>query len=232
MKRIILIILCSFLFLYADDVIHLVSFPWMTVSYLGEAKVFNTTFDNLDYNDPFYHAQGDTSDNIKVMEYVIDDKTGELYSIIFSMGESGDSRYEFYLEGEFLNPVFVVHTDHLEFLGKGKIIARGSMNEMFNRAQIFQKRRSTFKELKQAFYAININSVAQKDFDIYLKKNSSIITDHIQKGDEINVLLAEFKQNYNYYLVQSQRGISGWVKIENGIWIDESPIRDIYFHGD
>ena len=232
MKRIIPMLLCAFMFLYANDVIHLVSFPWMTVTYHGEAKVYNTTFDKLDYNDPFYHAQGDTSENIKVMEYVIDDKTGELYTIIFSMGESGNSRYEFYLEGEFVKPVFVVHTDHLEFLGKGRIIATGSMNEMFNRTQIFQKNKSTFKELKQPFYAINISSIAQKDFDIYVKKNSSIITDHIQKGDEVIVLLAEYKKNYHSYLVKSQRGISGWVNIENGIWIDESPIRDIYFHGD
>lgn len=232
MKKLLTVLVLCFGLIHANDIIHVQTFPWMTVSYIGEATVFNTTCDKLEYEDPFYHAQGDTSEFLKVMEYIPNEKTGELYSIIFSMGEAGNSRYEFYREGNAVKLAYVIHCDHLEFLGNGKIIARGSMNEMFIRSRVFQLNKYSMKEKPQPYYSINMKSVAEKDFKIYLNKNPKIVIDEIKKNDVLDVLLAEFKENYKYYLIRSKRGLCGWIRIDKGTWIDQSPIKDIYCHGD
>ncbi len=235
MKRsiiICLICLLSLSMLIATNIIEIEPYPWLKVSYVGEAKVFNTSCEKLSYEDPFYHAQGDTSSYIKVLEYIPNEHDSDLYSILFSIGESGDSRYEFYLEGEFVTPAFILHTDHLDFLGGGIIVARGSMNEMFTRSRKFQINNGKIKELRQPFYAVDLQSEATQDFDIYFSKRLNKVIDHVGKGDKVSVLIAEFKDKYAYYLVRSELGLTGWVKINQGLWVDETPIKDLYYHGD
>lgn len=235
MKKTIKILLTCVLtlgLLFASNIIEIAPYPWLKVSYIGEAKIFNTSCEKLAYEDPFYHAQGDTSSYIKVMEYVPNENDNDLYSILFSIGESGDSRYEFYLEGEFQMPVFILHTDHLDFLGDGILVARGSMNQMFMRSRKYKISNAKIKELKQPFYTVDIQSEATKNFDIYMTKRLSKVIDHIGKGDKVSVLVAEFKDKYDYYLVRSELGLTGWVKINQGLWVDETPIRDLYYHGD
>ncbi len=228
----IAIFLTAVLSAQENHLIEIKPYPWMKVSYTGVATVFNTTCDKLPYEDPFYYAQGDTTGFIKVMEYVANHEDGELYSILFTMGESGDAKYLFYREGVFHEPAFVLHTDHLSFSGTGIIIARGSMNEMFSRSQIYYLKNGRIKEKKQPFYGINIHSQARKDFFIYETKRQKRAVTTIHKGENVSVLLAEFDEEYCYYLIQSVLGLTGWIRIEQGIWIDETPIKDLYFHGD
>jgi hypothetical protein len=79
---------------------------------------------------------------------------------------------------------------------------------------------------------VNIQSEATRDFDIYLNKNTHRIVAHIEEGDPVTVLLAEFKKKHVYYLVRSSLGLTGWVRIEQETWVDETPVKDLYFHGD
>jgi hypothetical protein len=232
MKKLLVLIIIITSVLWAKGLVEIASFPWLNVTYEGEAKVFNTSCDRLEYNDPFYHAQGDTSAYIKVMEYIPDSQAGDVYSILFYMGEGGISRYEFYLEGECVTPAFVLFADHLHFKGEGLVVAQGSMNEMFNRSRLFRINKGVIKEQKQPFYAVNIASIAKKDFDIYQSKFMNKVIDHVNADDEVYVLLSEFRQNYVYYLLRSKRGLCGWIKIEQGTWVDETPIKDLYYHGD
>jgi len=230
--KILLVCFLSLSLLVAASVIEIAPYPWLKVSYTGEAKVFNTSCEKLNYEDPFYHAQGDTLSYIKIMEYIPNEFDNDLYSILFSIGESGDSRYEFYLEGEFQVPAFILHTDHLDFLGKGIVVARGSMNEMFMRSRKFEIKNGRIKELIQPFYAVDLQSEATKDFDIFLTKRLKKVIEHVEQGDKISVLVAEFKDKYTYYLVRSELGLTGWIKINQGLWVDETPIKDLYYHGD
>ena len=230
--KILCVCLLSLSFLFAEKIIEIAPYPWLKVTYTGDAKIFNTSCEKLSYEDPFYHAQGDTSSYIKVMEYIPNELDSDLYSILFSIGESGDSRYEFYLEGEFQTPAFILHTDHLDFLGEGILVARGSMNEMFMRSRKYEIDNGKIKELKQPFYSVDIQSEATKDFDLFLTKRFKHVIDHVSKGDKVSVLVAEFKNKYAYYLVRSELGLIGWVKINQGLWVDETPIKDLYYHGD
>lgn len=220
------------LFALAKTTVSIATFPWMEVSFEGEATVYNKSLDQLEYEDPFYHFQGDTSSYIKVLDIVPDQRTGNLYSVLFKMGEGGYSRYEFYLEGECVTPAFTLFTDHLDFLGNGRLIARGSMNQMFPISRQYMIANGRVKELKQPFYAVDIKSKAIRDFDIFLTKRMVQIVDHVKKDDQVTVLLSEFKNRYVYYLVRSDLGLTGWIRVEFETWVDQTPIKDLYFHGD
>ncbi|MEA2077625.1 MAG: hypothetical protein U9O95_06360 [Candidatus Marinimicrobia bacterium] len=218
--------------LFAKGTIELAPYPWLKVNYENEAKIFNTTCEKLDYDDPFYHAQGDTSSYVKVLEIFPDESSTDFYSILFSIGEGGNSRYEFYLEGEFVTPAFIIYADHLDFLGNGIVVARGSMNEMFMRSRKFKISENKIIELKQPFYAVDIQSEANRNFNIFMTKRMKKVIGNVKKGDEISVLIAEFKNKYVYYLIRSKLGLTGWIKINQGTWVDETPIKDLYYHGD
>jgi hypothetical protein len=204
----------------------------MKVSFDGDATVYNTSLDKLEYEDPFYHFQGDTTSYIKVLDIVPDVMAGDQYSVLFYMGEGGYSQYEFYLENDCVTPAFTLYCDHLDFLGNGYLIARGSMNRMFPISRKYKISNGRVREIKQPFYAVNIQSEATRDFDIYLNKNTNRIVAHIEEGDPVTVLLAEFKKKHVYYLVRSSLGLTGWVRIEQETWVDETPVKDLYFHGD
>jgi len=218
--------------LFAKGTIGLSPYPWLKVSYESEAIIFNTSCEKLDYNDPFYHAQGDTSSYIKVLEILPNEASTDLYSVLFAMGEGGYSRYEFYLEGEIVTPAFTIYADHLDFLGDGILVARGSMNEMFMRSRKFKITDGKIKELKQNYYAVDIRSEAMKDFAIFKTSKMRNSIANIRKGEKLTVLLVDFNENYSKYLIKTDLGLLGWTKIKQGLWVDETPIKDLYYHGD
>ncbi|MDD3966136.1 MAG: hypothetical protein WC372_06790 [Candidatus Neomarinimicrobiota bacterium] len=218
--------------LAGSEVISLSPYPWIKVSYTGEAKVFNSSCDKLPFDDPFYYAQGDTGRFIKVMEYVPNESDADCYSILFTMGESGDAQYLFYLEGRFDEPLFVLHTDHLHFRGEGILIAEGSMNRMFLQSQKYALQKGRIRELPQPFYAIGLESVAMRDLEIYAGKRMEKVIDTVREGEKVTILAAEFKENPERYLIRNARGLCGWIRIPHGVWVDETPVRDIYYHGD
>lgn len=231
-KGIILLLISIATLVYAEEIISITDFPSLTVSYEGKAKVFNKTLDKLEYDDPFYHAEGDKLPYIKVLEIIPDEHQEDLYSIIFHMGEAGISSYEFYLEGEFVTPAFILYTDHLDFAGDGVITTRGSMNQMFTISKKYRLSKGQIKEIAQPFYAVDIESTATRGFDIFKTKRMKRSVDTIEKDENLKVILAEFKKNHVYYLLRSDRGLTGWIKIEQGTMVDETPIKDLYFHGD
>jgi hypothetical protein len=234
MQKRFMIIILAFLFVIpaCASVISIAPYPWFKVHYTGDAKIFNTSCDKLPRDDPFYFSQGDTTGFIKVMEYIPDIPDGDLYSILFSVGESGDPHYLFYREGEFEEPAFILYTDHLYFSGDGVIIARGSMNEMFMRSRKYLLKNGRVREVRQPFYSVDIRSYATRDFPVYDTKRQKRIVIHVNRGEEVHVLLTEFKDNYSNYLIKTTSGLTGWIRLEKGIWIDETPIKDLYYHGD
>ena len=213
-------------------VISMASYPWIKVHYTGTANVFNTTCDMLSRDDPFYYAQGDTTGFIKVMEYVPDANEGTLYSILFSMGESGDAHYLFYREGAFDQPAFILFCDHLYLSGDGVIVAKGIMNEMFERSRKYELKNGTVREIPQPFYGVDLHSYATRDFNVYGNKRLRHVVTNVKKGEDVHVLLAEFKDPYSYYLIRTESGLTGWIRVEKGIWVDETPIKELYYHGD
>lgn len=218
--------------LSAQESFSLSPYPWMKVSYTGEAAVINTICAKLHPDDPFYHSNGDSANFVRVMDYVPDARDGQRYSILFSMGESADPRYIFYRQGEYAEPAFILHSDHLHFPGDGVIIACGSINEMFSLSRKYRLNRGRLQEEKQPFYAVKLSSIAVRDFDIFRSKRLRNIVAHIGVGEEVIVLLTEFDKNYEYYLIRNKTGLCGWIRVEPGTWVDETPIRDLYYHGD
>ncbi|MDD3716648.1 MAG: hypothetical protein PHX07_02180 [Candidatus Marinimicrobia bacterium] len=218
--------------LAGEEMISLSPYPWMKVTYEGEARVYNSRLDKLPRTDPFYHAQGDTGHFIKVLEYIPDSADGDRYSILFSMGESGDSQYLFYREGSFDEPHFILHCDHLHFRGDGILIAQASTNRMFPQSQKYALQKGRIRELPQPFYAIGLESVAMRDLEIYAGKRMEKVIDTVREGEKVTILAAEFKENPERYLIRNARGLCGWIRIPHGVWVDETPVRDIYYHGD
>lgn len=231
-RRLIFTALIMFIQLSANEYFSLSAYPWMKISYTGEANVINRFCSVLPADDPFYHESGDSANFIRVMDYVPDEQNGQLYNILFSMGESADSRYIFYKAGEYHEPAFVIHTDHLHFRGRGEIIATGSVNEMFTISRKYKLKRGKIRELRQPFYAVDVRSRAVKDFDIYQSRRLRNNVTKIHQGEKLTVLAAEFDKRYEYYLIRSDTGLCGWIRIEPGTWVDETPIQDLYYHGD
>ena len=193
LKNIIILLLCLFLFVSAKTSIAIKTFPWIRVSFEGDATVYNNSFDQLKYEDPFFHFQGDTSSYIKVLDIVPDIMSGERYSVLFHMGEGGYARFEFYLDGEWITPAFTVTADHLEFLGNGMLLAGSAMNQMFSINKKYRISNGRIREVKQPFYAVDLKSIATRDFDIFLSKRRVKIIDHVSKDENVSVLLSDFK---------------------------------------
>ncbi|MDZ7795967.1 MAG: hypothetical protein U5N56_02505 [Candidatus Marinimicrobia bacterium] len=217
---------------FSADTLSLVHYPWIKIHYEGDAEIINKTCDRLPQDDPFYRSRGDSAKFIKVMEYVPGNGYGDRYSILFSMGESADPRYYFYRNNETLEEAFSIHTVDLYLKNGGVIIARGSVNEMFTLSRKFLFKKGKIKEIKQPFYAVDLQSSATGDFPVYRTKRLRRAVTTVRKGEEISVLLTEFDENYRYYLIRSSTGLCGWIKVEKGVWVNNTPIKDLYYHGD
>lgn len=235
MKTFVKMVYVSFLsiiFLLASEKVPISGFPTMEVSYFGDAEVFNVSCDKLSHDDPFYRATSNYTQCIKVMECILNEEAGDTYSILFTIGEGGVSWYDFYLEGEYDKAAFVIYSDDLDILRDGIIIATGSVGEMYRRSRAYKVKSSKIEEIEQAFYAINIQSIANNDFKIFKSKRLRKTVDCVKKDEIVTVLASEFKDEYNYYLIKSARGLCGWIEIAKGIEVDRSPLKNIYYHGD
>ncbi len=71
-----------------------------------------------------------------------------------------------------------------------------------------------------------------KDFTIFKTPKMKNSIANIRKGEKLTVLLVDYNENYSKYLIKSDLGLLGWTKIKQGLWVDETPIRDLYYHGD
>lgn len=217
---------------FSADTISLVHYPWIKIHYEGDAEIFNSTCDRLPADDPFYRSRGDSAKFIKIMEYVPGNGCDDRYSILFSMGESADPRYYFYRNNEVAEEAFSIHTVDLYLKDGGVIIAQGAVNEMFTLSRKFLLKNGKIKEIKQPFYAVNLQSKATEDFPIYRTKRRRRVITTVRKDEEISVLLTEFDEDYRYYLIRSFNGLCGWIKVEKGVWVNNTPIKDLYYHGD
>ena len=215
---------------FARTSVSIAEYPSLTVSFDGKASVYNTPVNKLDKNDPFYQDQ--TSSAVKVLDIVLDSGSGDTYTVLFRLGEGGYVRYEFYRNGAYEAPSFVLDCDHLDFLGDGYLITLGAMNQMFPISKKFKISNGRVREVKQPYYAVNIKSKATRDIDIYANKSMKRVIAHIKKGDDVTVLLTEFKKKHVYYLLRSDQGLTGWIRVEWETWVNETPIENLYFHGD
>ncbi|MDZ7822115.1 MAG: hypothetical protein U5N26_10065 [Candidatus Marinimicrobia bacterium] len=207
-------------------------YPWVKVYHEGKAGVFNRSCGQLPEKDPFHASQGDRATMIKVMDYVPDSTQGENYSILFSMGESADPHFLFFPGGETGTAAFSIPADHLHLKGNGVIIARGSVNEMFTVNRKYLLENGRVREIKQPFYAVNLQSRTLESFPVYRSRRLRHTVTTVSAGENVNVLLAEFRDDYRYYLIRSESGLCGWIKVKKGVWINDTPIKDLYFHGD
>ncbi|MFA6618087.1 MAG: hypothetical protein WCT23_03345 [Candidatus Neomarinimicrobiota bacterium] len=230
--KITVILFVTLSLMLANKTINIAGFPYMKVSYSGEAEVYNIPCEKLSQQDPFYRAPDYYSSCIKVLECVLNKNDADTISILFSIGEAGVSWYDFYAKGDYNTPIFKLYGDNLDILGEGMIVVTGSLNEMFKRSRAYKVQSGKIKEIEQPYYLVNVKSIAKKDFNIYQNKRLKKVIDQVSKDEKVNVLVADFKKNYNYYLLGTERGLSGWIKIDKETWVDETPIRDIYYHGD
>ncbi len=232
MKKRIIFLLLFLVPLLGEEVISLSPYPWIKVHYEGEAVVFNKTCDKLSSTDPFYRMREDENNFIKVMEYVPNAKDGESYTILFSMGESADPQFHFYSEGNREQPRFIFYSDKLYFGGEGTLTVSSSTNRMFAQPRKYYLHKGKIREQAQQYFAIGIESIALRDLQIFADKKLRKLIDSVRKGEQVFVLAAEFKEKPELYLIRGERGLCGWLRIPHGIWMDESPIRNIYYNGD
>jgi hypothetical protein len=106
---------------------------------------------------------------------------------------------------------------------------------MFNKRRKFKIENDTIIEIKQPYYYVGLKGKILKPLTLYSDKGLLNPVAQLPIDYEIEILLAEtgssdFEIDY-YYLVKSNFGLIGWIKISDiDIW--NNLINGFYYAGD
>jgi hypothetical protein len=166
---------------------------------------------------------------IRLLETKIKADSNESYIIDFDEGASWDPSFYIYrLKNKELSRIGLINALKIIIPGDGYFYTSGHVNNMFNQWRKWTIENDNLKEIKQPFYYVGIESRIKKDIDIFYDIKMTSIVEHIRKGTLVNVLM-----NYNndYYLIKSEYGLTGWLKIPNGSK-EETILDGIFYAGD
>lgn len=166
---------------------------------------------------------------IRLLETKLKDYSDEKYVIDFSEGPSNDPLFLIYQKknNKLIN-IGLVGGSELTVPYNGYFYVSGRMNRMFTIKTKYTIEGDQIKEIKQLFYYIGLESKTTNEVDIFYDINMTKVVDHLEKGTPVSVIL-----NYNkeYYLIKTEIGILGWIKIPSGER-DETKVEGIYYVGD
>lgn len=164
----------------------------------------------------------------RLIETKLKAESDERYIIDFCEGPSWDPTFEIWrLEGDKLISIGEIPALEIIIPCNGYLYTSGHTNNMFNKKRKFTIENDELKEIKQPFYYVGLDSKAMEDIDIYSDINMSTVVEHVSKGAQLTVLM-----NYNdvYYLIKTEYGLLGWIKIAHSR--NDDIIKDVYFAGD
>lgn len=229
MKNKMLILITTLFIFYASNSMSFEGLSNMTIPMDDETISIhynnkNTTVINKDITDKESMIK-----TIRLFETKLKTDSNDKYIVDFSEGASGDPQFKVY-RNENNKLIYIGYEFGLELTipSDGYIYISGHTNNMFNKRKKFIIESDHINEIKQPFYYVGLESKALEDVDIFSDINMSNAIAHLVKGTPVSVML-----NYNeeYYLIKTDVGLLGWIKIPSGIR-EETKIEGIYFAGD
>ncbi len=198
------------------------------------ATVINKYCKDLPKSDPFYISSEDYDDGrIIVLQMKIGEKDPQALTVLYSDGPSDDPEFIFAKSnGEQIETLGGLE---LYLPGNGYVYTTGHTNTSFNKRSKFSFNGAKFIEIKQPFYYVGLKTQTTKAITLYADKSQKDVVGSVPINTEVEVLLAEYSQNFGgteYFLVKTPFGLVGWIGFTTYNLIEGTPFKGIYFAGD
>ncbi len=191
-------------------------------------KIYDETCGKLPKSDPLFVSEGPGTGNTKAMKTKIS-SSGSNYYVVFSSGPSADPEFIFYKDGELNQAAFSISALDIVIPGNGFIYSSGHTNNMFNKRRKFKVENNKLKEIEQAQYYVGLKTKTLKPIILYKSENLKTNIANLPKDYSIEVLLN--KRNTGLFLIKTDFGLTGWVKLENQMYGNHA-IDKLFYAGD
>lgn len=175
------------------------------------------------------HSEDDLS-YINVLQFQLVATSPESYLLTFDEGSSADPTFTIYQQlpnGE-KREIFRQNGLEIVLPGNGHLYVSGHTNNMFNMRRKFEFNHGTLTEIKQPFYYVGLATQTTQPITLYDSLEYRKEVAKLPAGHKIEVLV-NLKEDY---LVKTAFGLTGWLKIPDGMMRDQTPVTGIFFAGD
>jgi hypothetical protein len=163
----------------------------------------------------------------------IGESNSQALTVLYSDGPSADPEFIFAnSNGEQIESLGGVE---LYLPGNGYVYTTGHANTSFNKRSKYLFNGTKFIEVKQPFYYVGLKTKTTKAITLYADKSQKEIVGSVPIDTEVEVLLAEYSQNFGgteYFLVKTPFGLVGWIGFVTYNLTEGTPLKGIYFAGD
>ena len=167
---------------------------------------------------------------------------GRDVEITFSRGDSDDFNFEFEFDDVDYNKneLLIVYGDKLFLSDRGFIYVEITANEYFTKYKKFKLVGNKVKEIKQAYYKVNMKCKTSALTKFYSQKcKGGDIVATIPKNKMVTIILEDTQnscpneRNIKEYLVQTSFGLVGWVSSRGGYGQRVgNPLSCLMYNGD
>lgn len=153
------------------------------------------------------------------------------YAIVFNPGPSEDPAFSIYDKKK--NIIESFSANEFYITSANIIYTAGVSNQMYNKRRKFIWKGNKIEEEKQPYYYVGMKTKTTKNISLYKNKTGNEIIANLTPNYEIEVILAEAAPNSNdqYYLVKTEFGLVGWLRLAEPYTYDTG-IEGLHFNGD
>ena len=196
--------------------------------------VFNTLVTQLPSSDPFHsNGEGEDGGNIKILRMKLGPSDAESLTVLYTDGPSADPAFIFANNnGDIIE---ILGGTELYLPGTGSIYISGHTNTAFNMRRKFNYKDGAFTEVKQAYYYVGLKTVTTREVTLTTQMGGGEAVAVLPANSEVEVLLALFQPStgdFEYFLLKTPFGLTGWYGIKTYMLGEEPPIKGIYWAGD
>lgn len=156
---------------------------------------------------------------------------GDSISLAFSPGASGDPEFIFVNSNEEI--IARVEGEELNITSSGNIYTVNNSNNMFLTRCKFQFVNEVLIETKQPYLYIGLKTKTLKSISIFESSDLKTKVASLPADYNIEVILAkEDEQEHHLYLIKTEFGLLGWIKLNSPFDYDKREIENLYMRGD
>lgn len=192
------------------------------------STIINKKCGDLPQNDPLYISEGPAVDDIQAIKTKLE-PSGSDYIIVFSSGPSDDPTFIFFKDGQFNDAAFTISALEIVIPGNGSIYSSGHTNNMYNTRRKFKVENNNFTEVLQSDYYVGLKTKTLKPIVIYESEQLRNVVANLPENYSVEVLLN--KRNTDLYLIKTDYGLTGWIKLENQMY-GNCAIDKLFYAGD
>ncbi len=162
----------------------------------------------------------------------IDRDSDTYYTIYFHSGAGIDPMFVIKqnIEGSDVKELKRIKGIDITIPGNGFIYVSGNYNEMYNKRRKYKIFYGEIIEVEQPYYYVGIESVTTENLNIYSDTFQIEVVDSFPIGTQVTVLLNKQIADTGYYLIKTQYGLTGWIKIIGNDLVTH--IKDLKLRGD